>query len=211
MYSMVLMAALTTGSNAPDCGLLRSFFCCHTCSGGYGCYSCSGCNGCYGGASHYSCVGGCYGSCYGGAYYSSMNCFGCYGCYGYGAGSTYAPVMPPAGPEIKDKDKEKDKDKKDKETAASAKARLIVELPADAKLYIDDQLMKTSSTKRNFSTPELRDGQSYFYDIRVEVVRDGKTYESTQRIIVRAGEQIRAAFQEAETGSTLSVKREARR
>jgi uncharacterized protein (TIGR03000 family) len=219
MYSMVLMAALTTGSNAPDCGLLHGRFGCHGNSSCNGCSgSCYGCNGCYGGASSYNyrgcyggCYGGAYGGCYGGAYYSPMSCHGCYGCGGYGwGGSTYAPlpVMPPAGgTEVKP-----EKDTKDKESAVPAKAHLIVELPADAKLYIDDQLMKSSNaTKRTFSTPALQGGQSYYYDVRVEAVRDGKTYEGSKRIIVRAGEQIHASFNDAETGSTLAVQLEARR
>jgi uncharacterized protein (TIGR03000 family) len=112
--------------------------------------------------------------------------------------------MPPAGGG--------DKDKKDKDSSASSsKAHLIVELPADAKLYIDDHLMKSGSGKRAFSTPALDAGQSYYYDLRVEVVRDGKTFEGTKRIIVRAGEEFRASFSEGETASTPTVKLEARR
>src|SRR6516162_6446763 len=127
MYSMVLMAALTTGSNAPDCGWLRSCghasYSCAGCNGCAGCYGCTGCWGaCYG--------GGYYGGYYGGAYYNGMSCHGCYGCGGYGcAGSDYAPrVMPPAD------GKDKKDEKKDKETAQPDKARLIVEVPASAKL-----------------------------------------------------------------------------
>src|ERR1700682_4433287 len=91
MYSMVLMAALTTGSNAPDCGLLRG--CGHA---NYSCAGCTGCSGCWGGANYYNgsgCWGACYGGgYYGGAYYNSMSCHGCYGCGGYGgAGSDYTP------------------------------------------------------------------------------------------------------------------------
>src|SRR5271165_5908685 len=70
MYTVVLMAALTTGSAAPDCHWFRG------CHGGYG--------GCYGG--HNSWYGGCYGGgCYG---------YGCYGCGGYGGGygGGYTPV-----------------------------------------------------------------------------------------------------------------------
>ncbi len=196
MYSMVLMAALTTGSNAPDCGWLRG--CGHA---GYSCAGCTGCAGCSG------CWGACYGGGYGGAYYNTMSCHGCYGCGGYGgAGSDYTPrVMPPAD------GKDKEDKKKDKESAQPDKARLIVEVPANAKLYIDDQLMKSTATIRSFSTPTLEVGQSYYYDVRVEVVRDGKTYEGSQRVVVRAGEQIRASFNEAEKGSALSVKLEPRR
>ena len=54
-----------------------------------------------------------------------------------------------------------------------AKAKVIVELPRDAKLFIDEQLMKSNSDKRAFITPPLANGQEYFYDVRAEVVRNG--------------------------------------
>jgi uncharacterized protein (TIGR03000 family) len=91
------------------------------------------------------------------------------------------------------------KPKEAKDGEVSAPAKLIVELPADAKLFIDDQAMKTTSEKRSFNTPVLQAGQAYFYDLKAEVVRDGKTYTETRRVIVRAGETARAAFPELAT------------
>jgi uncharacterized protein (TIGR03000 family) len=184
MYSLVLMAALGAGTaSAPDC---------HGCCGCYGgCYGYS-CCGCYGGS-----YGGCYGG-YGGCYgYSCGGCwgggYGCYGCYGgYGAAPVYvAPggTMPPAGAETVPPPK-----KDGKEGIAPSKAKLIVEVPEDAKLFIDDQPMKTGSSRRVFSTPDLEKGQAYYYMVRVEVVRDGKTVEQTQRVIVRAGQEAKASF-----------------
>jgi uncharacterized protein (TIGR03000 family) len=83
-------------------------------------------------------------------------------------------------------------DKKDQVSATRAK--LIVEVPADAKLYIDDQLMKTPSTHRVYSTPDLENGQAYYYVVKVEMVRDGQTQTETKRVILRAGEEVRADF-----------------
>jgi uncharacterized protein (TIGR03000 family) len=206
MYSMVLMAALTTGGEAPDC-----WFRCggsHSCAG---CYGCAGCAGGYGCAAGYGCAG-CYGCTgyfgggyqYGPGYFNSYSCHGCWGCggyYGY-VGSTYMPTtpMPPAG----GTDKSGDKKDKDKESRLPTRAKLIVELPTDAKLFIDDQLMKSTATTRSFNTPALEVGTSYYYDLRVEVVRDGKTYEGTKRVVIRAGEQVRAAFTESEADSASS-------
>ena len=62
-----------------------------------------------------------------------------------------------------------------------------VEVPADAKLYIDDRLMKTSAAKRTFNTPTLEEGQLYYYILRAELTRDGQTYSETKRVIVRSG------------------------
>jgi uncharacterized protein (TIGR03000 family) len=87
-------------------------------------------------------------------------------------------------------------DKKDQVSATRAK--LIVEVPADAKLYIDDQLMKTPSTRRVYSTPDLEKGQAYYYMVRVEVVRDGQVQTETKRVILRAGDEARADFTSTE-------------
>jgi uncharacterized protein (TIGR03000 family) len=83
MYSVVLMMALTTGTDAVDFGHRNR------CSGGYGCHGGGG-YGCYGGGG-YGCSGGCYG---GGGYGCSGGCYGgyggCYGGYGrYGCSGGY--------------------------------------------------------------------------------------------------------------------------
>jgi uncharacterized protein (TIGR03000 family) len=76
MYSMVLMAALTTGTDMPDLGR----------RGGRGGGCCGGCyGGCYGGG-----YGGCYGGGYGGCYGGMGGCYGGgYGRGGYAWGGGY--------------------------------------------------------------------------------------------------------------------------
>jgi uncharacterized protein (TIGR03000 family) len=87
-----------------------------------------------------------------------------------------------------------------KVTMTDAKAaRVTVELPADAKLFVDDQPMKATSAKRTFRTPELEPGQTYFYMLRAEVVRDGATYSQTKRVLVRAGEDVKASLADLES------------
>ena len=221
MYSMVLMAALTTGGATADWHCHRHGGCCGCYGGCYGCWG-----GCYGGC--YGCYGGCWGGCYGGCYggwggcygcwggYSSWGCCGCMGTY-YGAPTYPGSIVPsgvapggympggPAGEQLPAPGTDKDKDKK---TMAPSKAKLIVELPADAKLYIDDLPMKNASGTRAFSTPTLDPGQAYYYMVRAEVMRDGKPVSETRRVIVRAGQTIRADFRdlEAEAVRTAQAK-----
>jgi uncharacterized protein (TIGR03000 family) len=220
MYGMVLMAALTSGGSTPDC----HFRCGCYGGGWGGCYGChGGCYGFGYGACYGNCYGG-WGSGYGcaGSWgYSGYGCwgasYGCYGCYGggfgygpgyYGSGwetmtpggvaPSYMPgaTMPPAGGsgsggEVLPKPKP---DGKSGTGLAPTRARLIVELPADAKLYIDDQVMKTTSGRRTFHTPDLKPGQTYYYELRAEVVRDGKPVSQERRVLLRAGEVVRADF-----------------
>jgi uncharacterized protein (TIGR03000 family) len=77
---------------------------------------------------------------------------------------------------------------------ASARGRLVVELPEDARLYIDDQPMKTQSGRRVFQTPPLERGQTYYYMLRAEVTREGQTQRETVRVIIRPGQEAYATF-----------------
>ena len=89
---------------------------------------------------------------------------------------------------------------------APTNARLIVAVPADANLYIDDHKMKTQSERRTFQTPELEPGQTYYYEVRVEVERDGKTVGTTKRVLLKAGQEVRADFNDMDATVTAKAK-----
>jgi uncharacterized protein (TIGR03000 family) len=198
---------------------------CHGCCGGWvcsGCYGCAGCAGCWGGhGGHhflgrlkgYWCHGGCHG-CYGpqgcwGGFHASCACSGGWDGYGYGypggyvvPGAPAAPTTPaaPAGtaPKQMSPAGESGTPAKTGTTSLPQSARLIVQVPADARLYVDDQPMSTKSARRTFRTPELNPGQTYYYIVRAELVRDGKTYNQTRQILVRAGDEIQTSFPDLE-------------
>ena len=75
-------------------------------------------------------------------------------------------------------------------------ARLTVKLPADARLYVDGVLCPLTSTIRSFDTPELDAGQSYYYTLKAEVVREGETRTAKKRVVVEAGKQITVEFKD---------------
>jgi uncharacterized protein (TIGR03000 family) len=233
MYSVVLMAALTTSAGPQDC---------HFGHGGYGCYSNCGCygggygGGGYGGYGCYGCYGGGWGGGYGGGGYGGGygGCYGCYGggwggwagaygggygCYGcYGGWGSYGPNVVPYGPgpggpgpgdsgPKPDKDKDKDKDKsKGKNGIEEVRAKLTVELPADAQLYVDNVLMKTTSAKRSFVTPPLQPGKSYFYTLKAEMVRDGQNVSVTGKVVIQPGQDVQATLSEPTANGTFVVK-----
>src|SRR5262249_4536033 len=66
------------------------------------------------------------------------------------------------------------------EVPAAAPARLIVNLPADAKLFLDDQPTTSRATERTFITPALEPGKVYTYKVRVEIGRDGQMLTETK-------------------------------
>jgi len=211
MYSVVLMAAMTAGQAAPAWG-------CHGRWGGWGCCgctgyvsSCTGCRGgCYGGCwggchgwrhgCHGGCRGGsyagCCGGCYGGYYGGCHGCYGgCHGCSGCCGGSNYAPTVVPQGAPKPPAPEAVPAPKKVGELPGQTdRAQLVVEVPAEAKLYVDDHLMNTASKRRVFNTPTLQPGQTYFYVVRAELTRDGQIFSSSRQVIIRPGEIIQASF-----------------
>ncbi len=234
MYSMVLMVALTSSSTTPD--WLGKHHKAHhdgypvTCYGGcYGgcngaCYGgCSGCWGsglCYGGwnncgGGYAGCMGSGFGTCVGGwgiHGYGAFGCHGCYGCYGCYGCVGYAPGymmnFNPGTPNPSDNDTlpAPKKANGEKGSLAPTKARLIVELPADAKLSVDGRPMKTVDGRGVFTTPSLKQEELYYYELTVELLRDGKPIAENRRVLVRAGQEVRASFKNMDTVSTARSK-----
>jgi uncharacterized protein (TIGR03000 family) len=84
-------------------------------------------------------------------------------------------------------------------------AKLIVKLPADAKLYVDSYLTKTGSqATRVFTTPVLAAGQDYAYTLKAELERDGKTITTSKRVVVRAGAEVEARLDMPEAGAATA-------
>jgi uncharacterized protein (TIGR03000 family) len=176
--------------------------CCGGCCGGYGCGGgygcCGGWGGCCGGG--YGCCGGGYGCCGGGYGY----CGGGYACAGGCACDGAVPVAPGGGGTIREgAPKEKGKgDKGDKGTMAPAPATIIVSLPADATLSIDDAVTSSTSDRRVFVSPELNPGREYHYTLKAEWNRDGKAVVVTKEVAVSAGNETTVTM---EAGNAASV------
>lgn len=209
MYSMMLAAMLTTGTTGPawGCHVFPIFhgghwgqgWGCHSfynaagcyCYGGiWGYYGSSSCNGWYSG----TCSGGCWGSGYGACWGS----YGCSGCYGgsYASPAMMAPVQlgggVPASEERINPPVAKPTGKK--EALASGRARILVQLPADATLFVDDRPVTLSPTRRTVVTPVLEPGQDYYYVFRAAAVRDGTPVMDSKRVVIRAGAEALVDF-----------------
>lgn len=171
MYSVVLLAAMTAGGDSVALGHRHGGGCCGEsacgCEGGGrrhhrggGCGESYGC-GCNGGY-----AGGC-GSCgYAG---------GCGSGYAgsYGGCATCANGFNSMGAVVMNE----------------APATIVVSLPADAKLTIDDAATVSTSERRIFVSPNLPTGQEFHYTLKAEVQVDGKAQQVTKVVTVRAGEQ----------------------
>jgi len=93
-----------------------------------------------------------------------------------------------------------------------ADGTLIVEVPAEAKIYVNDRLTSTPGEIREYISRNLVRGYNYSYEVRAEMEVDGKTVTETKKVDLRAGQNVRLAFNmapaatdEVETSITVKV------
>jgi uncharacterized protein (TIGR03000 family) len=97
-----------------------------------------------------------------------------------------------------------------KVAARPTQATIVVELPADATLYVDNQRATVDSSRRTIVTPDLEAGKDYFYTLKGEVVRDGKKVEKSKRIVFRAGQEVVVKLDELNSTTERAAARTSR-
>jgi len=214
MYSLALLVAMNASVPAPGTCLGSGHACigttaCH----GHGLFSGHGCHGfLFGGHKLFGghCLGACHGTaCHGTACHGGHRLFNGHGCHGFlfgghklfggchgclGVSCYGGQPMPTEKVPVKPTDKK---------TELYAPANLIVTLPADAKLSIDEAITSSTGTVRSFVTPELERGKTYYYTLKAEITRDGKAEIISREVEVRAGEATRVMI-EAPATATVS-------
>jgi uncharacterized protein (TIGR03000 family) len=79
---------------------------------------------------------------------------------------------------------------------AEQTAQITVQLPADARLNVHGIDCPLTSDSRTFETPALTPGQTYYYNLKAEVVRDGRVIAQTRRVGFRSGERVLVSFED---------------
>lgn len=92
---------------------------------------------------------------------------------------------------------------------------LAVSVPDDAKIYVNGQATTSGGANRQYISRDLQAGYNYAYEVRAEVIRDGKTIEQVKKIDLRAGGTANLAFdfpttQAQETSLTVYVPADAK-
>jgi uncharacterized protein (TIGR03000 family) len=131
-------------------------------------------------------------TCSGGAYVAS--CTGTYaGCCG---GVYYAPTAPMGEPlkmpkpgDKKPEDKKPEDIKKPEIGGRAAPAKIIVSLPADATLIIDDYTSPARSDTQIVMSSPLGADQTRTYVLKAKAFRDGKMQTVEEQVTVRGGEE----------------------
>jgi uncharacterized protein (TIGR03000 family) len=87
---------------------------------------------------------------------------------------------------------------------APAPATIVVTLPADARLTVDDAATTSTSTRRVFVSPALPQGQEFHYTLKAEFVREGKPVVVNKEVAVRAGDETRVDLDAAALAGVAS-------
>ncbi len=80
---------------------------------------------------------------------------------------------------------------------ASDGVMLTVSVPADAKVFVNGQATTSTGELRQYSTAGLTKGSAYRYQVRIELVRDGKPVSQEKTVSIAAGRTGSLAFSEA--------------
>ncbi len=155
-----------------------------------------------------------------------IQCHGCYGayagwsCYGYNEPQAVqvappvdgtppftpppsttppTPTPPPPPPPVPG-----GADNKGANPSGEARAQVVIYVPENGALFIDGQRMKDLSGRRVFQTPVLAQGQTYYYDVRIEVPQAGQIARDERKIVLRPGMEVTAHFPKLETATAAA-------
>lgn len=78
--------------------------------------------------------------------------------------------------------------------STAADGYLAVNVPADAKVFVNGQATTSTGESRQYVSRSLSEGASYTYEVRAELVRNGKVEQVTKTVDVRAGQTSQLAF-----------------
>jgi uncharacterized protein (TIGR03000 family) len=108
--------------------------------------------------------------------------------------------------EPKDKEKAKDEGKKDG-AQIDAPARILVHLPADARLTIDGKATQASSATRAFQSPSLAARGVHFYELQATVERSGMQIQVNHLVRVHSGQTTEVTIEIPEVQHVLFSQR----
>jgi uncharacterized protein (TIGR03000 family) len=74
------------------------------------------------------------------------------------------------------------------------KALIVVMLPADARLFLNNQLTRTQGMQRTFVTPELDPTGTFTYSLRMEVMQNGSLRTQVQNVTFQPGRRVNVLF-----------------
>ena len=91
------------------------------------------------------------------------------------------------------------------EAPAADAASFELEVPADAKVYVNDKLTTSTCTKRQYVSRNLVAGRTYTFNVRVELDQDGETLTRTETVRLNSGKATKLAIDFSQNDSEEAV------
>lgn len=66
-------------------------------------------------------------------------------------------------------------------------ATLVVEVPENARVYVNNRLTSTPGSTRKYVSRNLTTGKDYFYTVTAEVEKEGEVVKESQRVALNVG------------------------
>jgi len=76
----------------------------------------------------------------------------------------------------------------------NAPATIVVNLPANAQLFVDGVATKSTSSSRLLVTPALPAGQHFTYTLKAQADINGQSVVQEQQVTVQGGQQTPVSF-----------------
>ena len=104
---------------------------------------------------------------------------------------------PPVFPPVPDAPKTEPKPKVMKigEAVPEERATVVISVPAEAKVTVEGQALRSSGRERSFRTPPLAQGQDFVYQVRATLMVGGVEEVEVKEVTVTAGLTSRASFE----------------
>ena len=83
------------------------------------------------------------------------------------------------------------------EKPESNRGTVVVNIPSDAKLFVEGRAMKVTNGERSFVTPPLPTDREAVYSFKIEFTRDGETITQSKKVNIRAGATTKVEFTDA--------------
>jgi uncharacterized protein (TIGR03000 family) len=89
-------------------------------------------------------------------------------------------------------------------------AIITVSVPENAEVFLQGKRMEETGSVRRFSSPHLEAGKGYTYTVRAKWTENGKRYDESMDVPVRAGDRKSVAFLAPATGGSMGLTTAAR-
>jgi len=117
-----------------------------------------------------------------------------------------APGVPTANPAAKPAIKPESTISREK--GGTFQAEIVLDIPENATLYVNGTKMKKGAGLRTFTTPALSETSRHFYDLKLEVAREGTIVTTERTVEVKPGKMDLVGLFRRENDLAYSPRRE---